>query len=466
MKSCRNLEALGRGVATLPQRWPPVRIFWTYLGLHVLIWWLLPVLLQHNLPLDVIEQLAWGREWQIVYFKHPPLPAWIVESVAVISGRWPPALLSRGAAGLGLVADRGMATRMCDAGAAARPARGSGAGGRRLLHVSSRRNSITTWCCCRFGPRWDWPDIAPCCAGQPTRHSWPVGMGWCARRARTAGEIHHRAVPATPAVAGRPASSPAPRMVRTWPLAGARHRAGAAPAASIGIVADRLHAAVVPVRTRTGSVPLVPPHRQSAAVRRGAVRRHRGGLACAGVARMAASGRARGIGSRHTAAVRAARLSGDHHLGAGRSRGCRLGRPRPAPEGHVGLPDVVLHRAVPDGRGSRTITAGGLQRFAIAWVVILVTVPVVFTARQSIGGRFLRKPLRSAFPGPELARQIEQRWHAVAGDAPLSIVAGDVWIAGSIAFYGGDRPSVFIDADPVRSPWITARPRWRGRARC
>ena len=67
-----------------------------FLVLHVLIWWLLPALLQHNLPLDVIEQLAWGREWQIVYFKHPPLPAWIVESVAVVSGRWPPALYLAG----------------------------------------------------------------------------------------------------------------------------------------------------------------------------------------------------------------------------------------------------------------------------------------------------------------------------------------------------------------------------------
>ena len=56
---------------------------------QVLIWWLLPALLQHNLPLDVIELLAWGREWQIAYFKHPPLPAWIVETIAVVSGRWP-----------------------------------------------------------------------------------------------------------------------------------------------------------------------------------------------------------------------------------------------------------------------------------------------------------------------------------------------------------------------------------------
>ena len=51
---------------------------------------------------------------------------------------------------------------------------------------------------------------------------------------------------------------------------------------------------------------------------------------------------------------------------------------------------------------------------------------------------------------------VEQRWHALTGDTPLPIVAGDVWIAGNIAFYGADRPSVFIDANPAKSPWITA----------
>jgi hypothetical protein len=54
-----------------------------------------------------------------------------------------------------------------------------------------------------------------------------------------------------------------------------------------------------------------------------------------------------------------------------------------------------------------------------------------------------------------LASVVEQRWHQVAGGAPLAIVSGDVWLAGNIAFYGEERPSVFIDADPRKSPWIT-----------
>ncbi len=92
-------------------RWPPERIVRAFLAVHVLIWWLLPALLQHNLPLDVIELLAWGREWQIVYYKHPPLPAWILEvdrdRVRPLAARAVPG----GTVGLGAVAVRRVAAR-------------------------------------------------------------------------------------------------------------------------------------------------------------------------------------------------------------------------------------------------------------------------------------------------------------------------------------------------------------------
>ena len=61
---------------------------------------------------------------------------------------------------------------------------------------------------------------------------------------------------------------------------------------------------------------------------------------------------------------------------------------------------------------------------------------------------------------------MEQRWHAVVGGAPLAIVAGDTWIAGNIAFYAAERPSVFIDADPGQEPMDRAGSCWRGREPC
>ncbi len=47
--------------------------------MHFLVWTLLPTLLYANLPLDLIEALNYGREWQLGYDKLPPLPWWLVE---------------------------------------------------------------------------------------------------------------------------------------------------------------------------------------------------------------------------------------------------------------------------------------------------------------------------------------------------------------------------------------------------
>jgi hypothetical protein len=40
-----------------------------------------------NLPLDLIEALTYGREWQLGYDKLPPLPWWLVEITYRIFGR-------------------------------------------------------------------------------------------------------------------------------------------------------------------------------------------------------------------------------------------------------------------------------------------------------------------------------------------------------------------------------------------
>src|SRR5215475_1341105 len=49
------------------------------LCVHALVWTALPTLLYANLPLDIIEALTYGREWQLGYDKLPPLPWWLVE---------------------------------------------------------------------------------------------------------------------------------------------------------------------------------------------------------------------------------------------------------------------------------------------------------------------------------------------------------------------------------------------------
>src|SRR5581483_5712158 len=57
----------------------PQQAFAAFLALHVAVWTALPSLLYANLPLDLIEALTYGREWQLGYDKLPPLPWWMVE---------------------------------------------------------------------------------------------------------------------------------------------------------------------------------------------------------------------------------------------------------------------------------------------------------------------------------------------------------------------------------------------------
>lgn len=64
-------------IATIERR--PEAAFAAFLALHVVVWTALPTLLYPNLPLDLIEALTYGREWQLGYDKLPPLPWWMIE---------------------------------------------------------------------------------------------------------------------------------------------------------------------------------------------------------------------------------------------------------------------------------------------------------------------------------------------------------------------------------------------------
>ncbi|MFZ0068157.1 MAG: glycosyltransferase, partial [Pseudolabrys sp.] len=73
MPASRRLSILSRIAAA------PVQALGAILLLHAVVWTALPALLYANLPLDLIEALTYGREWQLGYDKLPPLPWWLVE---------------------------------------------------------------------------------------------------------------------------------------------------------------------------------------------------------------------------------------------------------------------------------------------------------------------------------------------------------------------------------------------------
>jgi 4-amino-4-deoxy-L-arabinose transferase-like glycosyltransferase len=53
---------------------------------HLGLWVALPWLAYRMLPLDALELLGWGQEWQWGYYKHPPLGPWLGEAFVRLYG--------------------------------------------------------------------------------------------------------------------------------------------------------------------------------------------------------------------------------------------------------------------------------------------------------------------------------------------------------------------------------------------
>src|SRR5262249_52917428 len=77
--------SIARLVAAARRR--PGRTLAVVLALHLVVWTLLPILLCPNLQLDLVEDLALGKEWQLGYWKHPPLPWWTADLLYRLSGQ-------------------------------------------------------------------------------------------------------------------------------------------------------------------------------------------------------------------------------------------------------------------------------------------------------------------------------------------------------------------------------------------
>lgn len=67
------------------RRRPGAVLAWM-LGFHLATWTLVPALVSWNLQLDLIEGLALGKEWQLGYWKHPPLPWWVTDLAYRLTG--------------------------------------------------------------------------------------------------------------------------------------------------------------------------------------------------------------------------------------------------------------------------------------------------------------------------------------------------------------------------------------------
>lgn len=74
---------------------PVLRPFVLTLSVYLLAWALVPALLVQSFPLDVVESLGWGREWQWGYYKHPPLAPAVLHLFYTAFGKFGPFILSQ-----------------------------------------------------------------------------------------------------------------------------------------------------------------------------------------------------------------------------------------------------------------------------------------------------------------------------------------------------------------------------------
>lgn len=96
---------------------------------------------------------------------------------------------------------------------------------------------------------------------------------------------------------------------------------------------------------------------------------------------------------------------------------------------------------------------GQLTRFTWAWSTWMLITVAIFTSAAVLGPQKKHKLDRTGYPGQEIADILTAKWRAQTG-RDLTIVAGEEFVAGTLAHYSSDRPSVFYDADFSESLWL------------
>jgi 4-amino-4-deoxy-L-arabinose transferase-like glycosyltransferase len=92
-------------------------------------------------------------------------------------------------------------------------------------------------------------------------------------------------------------------------------------------------------------------------------------------------------------------------------------------------------------------------RIVILWGIVFVCFAIAFAADYIVKPYFNHAFRASNYPGYDLAQEISRRYRAKTG-RPLAYVIGTIWDGGNIAHYAPERPRVLIDGDPKRAPWI------------
>ena len=100
------------------------------------------------------------------------------------------------------------------------------------------------------------------------------------------------------------------------------------------------------------------------------------------------------------------------------------------------------------------ITDVRAQRIMLGALLLLPLVGVLYAAQHIYRSDMSDMPMRTLWPQAEIASELRAAYQAETG-VPLKIVAATDWLGGLIASSGGEQLRVRIDADLVKSPWVS-----------
>lgn len=92
----------------------------------------------------------------------------------------------------------------------------------------------------------------------------------------------------------------------------------------------------------------------------------------------------------------------------------------------------------------------------LAWVLLMSVFGALYAAKNTTAWHSLSgKYTRATYPGPELAAELDARWQQAFPGKPLRYIIGTPWEAGVASFFSKYQPQIVIDADLRISPWAS-----------
>lgn len=429
----------------LPFGLRPHQIFWAFALLHFLLWVIIPAVTSPNVQLDVIEGYAWGREWLLGTYKHPPMQAWILEIMAQLTGRlvWGSYIASQLAVVVAFWAVWKTGRRiLTEAGA--------------LIGVLMLEGVIYfTYTSTEFNPNvlqlpfWGLIGWSYHKAVKDNRLTDWVLLGlWAAGGLYTKYSTALLLVClAVLTLAHRDAR---PRMKSPGPYL--------ALLVMLGLFAPHLHWLIrhdfQPLFYMQDRMYMDATHRAQDFIRAPFMLLFGQMVALLPITLMGIVFIGEKVNQRqraqdtfdrwflHTVTFGPFVLTGLMALVIGFKVHDMWGAPF---WDFTGLWIVYVFKPA--------LSRGALQRFTILWMVITVATPVIYGGVDVLYPYITGHGMRIHFAGRHLAEAVIPVWHD-RFHTDLTYAVGDTWPAGNLAFYAPERPHVFIMADSSISPWI------------